>query len=296
MFVIHQRSNGALDTNPPIGTHHLTLAGSDWLWAVCALYAFAMLFVVAHAYIARNDERIFHYLFTISLFTGAIAYYTVASDLGNVTVQVADTLSSSGTRQIFYAKYINWFVGWTPLVIAIGIVSGVSWATIVYNVALTWVWTATWLAGVFVSTNYKWGYFALGLFASFLLSYSLLHHGLKSSRPIGIKNQYCMIAGYLVFLWLLYPIAYGLSDGGNKISVTSGFIFFGVLDVLTVPVLAAAFLFLPNRWDYGRMDLRFTQYGRVATSGPVFLEHEKILGPRTPTVSDGSATAPAETV
>lgn len=156
MSVLVERSNDALKINPPVGTHHLTVSGSDWLWAVCALYILSMLLVVTHAYFARSGERIFHYLFTISLLTGSIAYFTMASDLGNVAVQVADTLSSPGTRQIFYAKYINWFIGWTPLVIAVGVISGVSWATIVYNVALTWTWVATWLAGSFVATNYKW--------------------------------------------------------------------------------------------------------------------------------------------
>lgn len=153
---LFERSNDALQVNPPVGVRQLSLAGSDWLWAVCALYTFSLLLVVAHSYVARSGERIFHYLFTISLLTGAIAYFTMASDLGNIAVQVANNLDKGGPRQIFYAKYINWFVGWTPLVIAVGIISGISWATIVYNIALTWAWVATWLAGVFVATNYKW--------------------------------------------------------------------------------------------------------------------------------------------
>jgi bacteriorhodopsin len=70
-------ARSSFESNPPIGTHHLTVAGSDWLWAVCAIYAFCMLLVVGHAYVARNGERIFHYLFTISLFTGAVAYFTM---------------------------------------------------------------------------------------------------------------------------------------------------------------------------------------------------------------------------
>lgn len=240
------------------------------------------------------------YLFTISLITGTIAYYTMASDLGNVAVRVADTLNSPGSRQIFYAKYINWFAGWTPLVITLGIVSGISWATIIYNVALIWVWTATWIAGAFVTTNYKWGYFAFGTFASLLLSCSLLHYGCKTSRRIGMRNYYIMIASYLVFLWLIYPIAYGLSDGGNKITVTSGFVFFGILDVLTVPVLAIAFFFFLRRWDYDRMNLQFTQHDYSATTGGVlggvFPEHEKIIAPLTPTIPEEPTSTPAENV
>jgi bacteriorhodopsin len=276
--ILSRSSGGALDTNAPIGTYHITQHGSDWLFAVGALYTFAMLCVSAHAYVARNQERVFHYLFTISLFTGAIAYFTMASDLGNVAIIVADTLSSPGTRQIFYAKYINWFVGWTPLVIAVSIISGVSWATIVYNVALTWIWVVSLLASAFVSTNYKWGFFAFGTTAYFLLSASLLHYGIISAKRVGIKTHYCIISSYLVFLFLLYGVAYGLSDGGNKIEVTSGFIFTGILDVLTAPCLATVFVFLSRQWDYAKMYLSFTQYGRVSVSEP-FREREKAAEP-----------------
>ena len=65
---------------------------------------------------------------------------------------------------------------------------------------------------------------------------------------------------------MLYPIAYGLDDGGNKITVTDGFVFFGILDCLTVPVIAAGVLVLSRGWDYKKLNVYFTQYGRVASS------------------------------
>lgn len=103
------RSNDALNVNPPVGNRHLTVHGSDWLWAVCAIYTFSFLVVVGLTFVARQGERIFHYLFTIALFTGAIAYFAMASDLGSVAIHIADNLSSPGYREIFYARYINWY-------------------------------------------------------------------------------------------------------------------------------------------------------------------------------------------
>lgn len=79
----------------------------QWLWAVTALYLFFLLLVVGLTYTARSGEKIFHYLFTISLFVGSIAYFTMASDLGNVPIHTST--GDSGTRQIFYARYINWY-------------------------------------------------------------------------------------------------------------------------------------------------------------------------------------------
>ncbi len=140
--LLSQRANDALNINPPIGDDYaIDIEGSDWLWALAAIYTFSLVVVVVLAYFARNGEKIFHYLFTISLLVGSICYYTEASDLGSIPVVVSDTLSSPGTRQIFYSKYISWFVGWTPLVIAVSLLSGVSWATIAYNIALVWTWS-----------------------------------------------------------------------------------------------------------------------------------------------------------
>jgi bacteriorhodopsin len=76
-----------------------------------------------------------------------------------------------------------------------------------------------------------------------------------------------MLAGFVNLLWLLYPIAFAVSDGGNVISVTRSLIFFGILDLLLLCGTAFAFLFLARRWDYGRLHLNFTQYGRVGSYG-----------------------------
>jgi len=261
-----ERTNDALKINPPLGDDFaLTRGGSDWLWAVTALYCLLLLVVVGLTYFAKNGEKIFHYLFTISLFVGTVCYFSMASDLGQTPVETST--NKRGTREIFYVRYINWFVGWTPLITALGLISGVSWSTIVYNILLSWIWVASWLSGALVRTHYKWGFFAFGTFAYILLSVSLLWSGSITAKRIGVLNHYYLVTGWLVFVWLLYPIAYGVDDGGNKIGVTEGFIFFGILDVVTVPVLSLVILFLATKWDFRSLNLYFTQYGRVAQAG-----------------------------
>lgn len=83
----------------------------------------------------------------------------------------------------------------------------------------------------------------------------------------------------------LDPIAFGISDGGNRIGVTPSFIYFGILDLLMVPALAFAFLFLARQWDYGRMNIAFTQYGRVRASEGTY--------PEKSTTATGPAGGPA---
>jgi hypothetical protein len=48
--------------------------------------------------------------------------------------------------------------------------------------------------------------------------------------------------------------------------------------VLLVPVLAFATVTLARRWDYGALNLYFTQYGRVRTAEPLHGKHERGAG------------------
>jgi bacteriorhodopsin len=38
MAIIYSRENDALNVNPPAGDQNLSEHGSDWLWAVTAIY------------------------------------------------------------------------------------------------------------------------------------------------------------------------------------------------------------------------------------------------------------------
>lgn len=65
----------------------------------------------------------------------------MASDLAWSVIPQANNIAHSGlTRQIFFAKYVYWVISFPVLIIAIGLLSSVSWATILYNIALAWVW------------------------------------------------------------------------------------------------------------------------------------------------------------
>lgn len=102
------RANDALNINPPSGSEELTVNGSNWLWAVTAIFALSFLGFFATSFRARSGEKIFHYIFTVSLLVGSITYYAWASDLAYMVIAVINGPNggSGWTRQIFYAKYI----------------------------------------------------------------------------------------------------------------------------------------------------------------------------------------------
>jgi len=266
------RGNDALRVHPPQGAHHLTTNGSNWLWAVTALMLLAYLVFFVLSMRPRHGERIFHYVFASALIVGALVYYAQASDLGWRVIGQAHNATRYPTRQVFYAKYIYWVVAFPAAVIALGLLSTVSWASIAYNVFLTWVWVISYLVSAFTPTRYKWGFFAIGTIAWLVLAFGTFTDGRKASVRSGVGRDFTMLAGWANLLWLNYVIAFAISDGGNKIGITQMFIYFGILDVLFIPVMAIATLVLSRRWDYGRLNLHFTQYGRVRHEGGVFPE------------------------
>lgn len=55
MFLV-PRNNQALNINPPAGDEHLTTGGSDWLWAVTAVFALA--FVSHHPLPSAHHDNV----------------------------------------------------------------------------------------------------------------------------------------------------------------------------------------------------------------------------------------------
>lgn len=195
----------------------------------------------------------------------------MAADLAFRVIRQSNQ-TQKGDRQIFWPKYVYWVVSFPVLILALGLPSGISWTTIFYQITLSWVWVISYLVAAFTRTNYKWGFFAFGTFAWILLALSTLRDGFSGARRVGIGRDISLLSGWVNFLWLLYPIAWGVSDGGNRIGVTRSFIFFGILDILLLPVIAFAVLPMSRRWDYGRLNLAFTQYGRVNAPQGTFPE------------------------
>ncbi|KAH7115391.1 hypothetical protein B0J13DRAFT_487869 [Dactylonectria estremocensis] len=271
--------NDALEVNPQGGDSHLSEGGSDWLWAVMAFFTFAFLAYYVLSFRPRHGEKIFHYLFTIALLVGAISYFAMASGLAWSVIPTHLHRSDAVTYQIFFAKYIFWVVAFPVIIIALGLVSGVSWATIFFNIFLAWIWIISYLCSAYTATRYKWGFYTFGTIAYLLLAFQTMWASRSSADRVEVGRDHTMLAGWVNFFWFLYPIAFALSDGGNVIGVTQSLIFFGILDLLLVAGTAFAFLFLARKWDYSRMNLHFTQYGRVSSHGNGLHPEQRHIGP-----------------
>jgi bacteriorhodopsin len=61
-------------------------------------------------------------------------------------------------------------------------------------------------------------------------------------------------------IWILYPIAWGVCEGGNVIPPDSEAIFYGILDLLSKPVFGALLLWGHRNIDPSRLGLKLIDY------------------------------------
>ena len=73
------------------------------------------------SFMVPRQNRIFHYITAIITLVASIAYFTMASNLGYAAIQVEllrpNPKVAGQFREIFYVRYIDWFVT-TPVSVA----------------------------------------------------------------------------------------------------------------------------------------------------------------------------------
>lgn len=86
----------------------ITVRGSDWYWTVCAIMIMSTIAFVGLAALKPRQHRIFHYITASITMVAAIAYFSMASNLGwtGIAVEfVRDDPEVRGLyREIFYGK------------------------------------------------------------------------------------------------------------------------------------------------------------------------------------------------
>lgn len=243
-----------------------------------------------------RSHRIFHNITAAITLVASIAYFTMGSDLGQTPITVQFLRHNSKVhgvnREIFYVRYIDWWVGplqwhlaWeanrsrfitTPLLLLdLLLTAGLPWPTILFTILLDEVMIVTGLIGALVQSSYKvriskkpltppkipvasiltvycqWGYFTFGFLAFLWVAWTVVWTARKHTVVLGpeISRTYNIVGVWTISLWFLYPIAWGLSEGGNVIAPDSEAVFYGILDILAKPVFGALLI-----WGHRNID------------------------------------------
>ncbi|KAI0473556.1 bacteriorhodopsin [Xylariaceae sp. FL0804] len=236
--------NSHVFQQPDLGINR---AGSDWYYTVCAIMGFSTIVFMAMATRKPQPHRIFYYITAGITAIATIAYFAMGSNLGQVPIRTEfprphdPQVRAAGTREIFYARYIDWVITTPLLLLDLLLTAGMPLPTILITLFADEIMIVCGLIGALVPTAYKWGFYTFGMVALLYIAYQLLWSGRKHAKALGGApyKTYMLCGVWLIFLWFLYPIAWGLSEGGNVIHPDGEAVFYGVLDILAKPVFGA---------------------------------------------------------
>lgn len=262
--------NQAVNLNPPDAAEHLVAHGSDWLWAafsymaVCLFIAFGLMFK------RPRGTRLFHQIAVVILATSSLAYFSMASDLGATPIPV-EFRGDGGdpTRQIWYVRYIQWFINFPLLLLEVLLTTGVPLSDILVTLFMSIVLVVCGLVGALVHSTYKWGYYTFGCTALLYIWYSLLWNAPSTTLAArGVVHRgYYACAGFFSFMLITYPICWACAEGANVISVTSEMVWYGILDCIAGPLFLFLFLWEIRGIDYSSFGFGSSQF--VAGAGTV---------------------------
>ena len=123
-----------------------------------------------------RHQRIFHYITAGITLIASIAYFCMGSNLGWTAIQVeferSDPKVHGTLRQIFYVRYIDWFLTTPLLLLDLLLTCGMPTPTIMYVILMNEVMVVTGLVGSLVKSAYKWGFFTFGSVAFLFVAYS----------------------------------------------------------------------------------------------------------------------------
>ena len=165
-FNAFAKRNSATAANPFIVNDrtveiHQTVRGSDFYHAWCAVMGASAIAILAASKMKPRTDRIFFYLSAALTFTACIAYFSMGTNVGwapiDVEWQRSDPKVAGRNRQVFYARYIDWFIT-TPLLLTdLMLTAGFPWPTILWIIFLDEVMIITGLIGALVRSSYKFG-------------------------------------------------------------------------------------------------------------------------------------------
>lgn len=241
----------------------ITDHGSDWYWTCFSIFGLmalvhAGLYVVFHRGSTEKKNRaILHVSPLAASAVLAYTYYTLASNLGWTGIKTEFNHIEIGddTRQIFYARYIGWFLAFPCLLYSFELNSMAQnvltsgdylqiFHTLFLQVCSTEVFVLGLLIGALVHTTYKWGYWVFGISAQlFMLTIFTYHQFTTVSTSLITK----LLVPFFGVCFILYPVNWGLSEGGNVIQPDSEGVFYGVLDLMLFWLIPIALIFDSNK-------------------------------------------------
>jgi len=229
--------------------------GNRTLWVVVVIMALSSLVFYGMAFRVPIQKRLFHILTGFITTFAFLSYFAMATGDGisykkYVVTEthhkhVPDTYQTV-FREVYWARYVDWALTTPLLLLDLALLAGLSGGNILVAVVADVIMVLTGLFAAFGNDDgQKWGWYVWGCIAYLIVVYQLAANGREAvaSKDSKTKAFYASIAGFTLIVWTIYPIIWGLSEGGHVIDVDSEIIAYAVLDLLAKPVFGFWLLF-----------------------------------------------------
>ncbi|KAI1614446.1 bacteriorhodopsin [Exophiala viscosa] len=228
--------------------------GKRTLWVVVVLMAISSLAFYGMAFRVPVQKRLFHIITGLITTFAFLSYFAMATGdgVGHITYTVTEShkrvpdTHQDYIREIYWARYVDWSLTTPLLLLDLALLSGLNGANILVAIIADLIMVLTGLFASFGTTSGQtWGYFTWGCIAYLVIIYQLAYNGRTAveGKDSKTKTFYASIAGFTLILWTIYPIIFGLSEGGHVINVDQEIVAYAVLDILAKPVFGFWLLF-----------------------------------------------------
>lgn len=224
------QSAAAVEVCKVVDLQLVTQTGEFFLAVTFLGMGVATVIFVLMAFKAAHEKRKFYFT---TCYIGAIstfAYYAMLSGQG--------WLITPSCRQLFYVRYLDWFVT-TPLILLnLGMIVGADMVTIIAICAADMLMIFGGFMGSVSSGHIKWLWFSLSLLIFAPIVYVMIR-GFRSlvdrSHP-AVVEMYSKVAWLSAISWSLYPLVFIFSEGSGDWSPNFEIMIYGILDMLSKAV------------------------------------------------------------
>lgn len=196
---------------------------------------------------ARESSKHFYYITFFIALTATISYFAMATGKGSVLIGT----DNNGTRNFFFARYVDWTVT-TPLllldIVLLGLIApGRNVGRIVAIVALDLAMIGLGLLGGANGGGLRYLFWFLSCAAGGGLLYMMLGVAREAKARGGqAASTFSTIFTLSVVLWSIYPIVFLIgSEGFNAVGAPVEVFMYAVLDLLAK--IGFGFILLSNR-------------------------------------------------
>ncbi|KAK5653731.1 hypothetical protein OQA88_7887 [Cercophora sp. LCS_1] len=232
----------------PIEYQVASNGGHRTLWVIFAIMLASSGVFAASSWRVPVRHRVYYVTTTLMAIISTLSYFAMASGHASTfnCITVTDShkhvpdVHHDVCRQVYWARYVDWSLTFPLLLLNLSLLAGIDGAHTLMAISASLIMT---LSGLFsalgkTGTAQKWGWLAISCVSYLFVLWHIVLHGSTMVKVKGgaVTKLFSSLALFSFIVWTVYPIVWGIADGGRKINVDKEIMTYAVLDALLKPV------------------------------------------------------------